>query len=469
MLFNSVFFLFGFLPLFLLGYYVLPIKLRNAFALVASILFYAWGAPRFVLVLLGAVLIDFYLAQQLSRVDGRAKKGWLWLGIGINLSILLTFKYLHFFAEALSMFSSSSISLPTLLLPIGISFFTFHEISYLVDVYRAKRQPFSSFINYALYIFFFPQLVAGPIIRFHEVAEQIDNRILNYTTSNMLNGFFRFMIGLAKKIWIADVIGAEVDALFTAQASTLGFFTAWFVAVFNLIRIYIDFSAYSDMAIGLALMLGFIFPENFNSPFISKTVGEFWERWHMSLGRWMRDYLYLPLGGSRGTLARTCINLMLIFLICGFWHGADVKYVIWGGLFGVAVVAERILQQKFQFQLKGVVGIVVTFFVCIHILVFFSTTDYHHAFSVFQQMYSLQRGAAPLFLSYKVQLALVAATLISFANAVPAVATFSANLFATQRSNSVWVVVGAASVLLLLLNASMLFVSGYHPFLYFKF
>lgn len=338
-----------------------------------------------------------------------------------------------------------------------------------MDVYRAKRQPFSSFINYALYIFFFPQLVAGPIIRFHEVAEQIDNRILNYTTSNMLNGFFRFMIGLAKKIWIADVIGAEVDALFTAQASTLGFFTAWFVAVFNLIRIYIDFSAYSDMAIGLALMLGFIFPENFNSPFISKTVGEFWERWHMSLGRWMRDYLYLPLGGSRGTLARTCINLMLIFLICGFWHGADVKYVIWGGLFGVAVVAERILQQKFQFQLKGVVGIVVTFFVCIHILVFFSTTDYHHAFSVFQQMYSLQRGAAPLFLSYKVQLALVAATLISFANAVPAVATFSANLFATQRSNSVWVVVGAASVLLLLLNASMLFVSGYHPFLYFKF
>lgn len=469
MLFNSIIFLFGFLPLFLAGYYLLPERFRNAFALAGSIFFYAWGAPKFVFVLLTAVVFDFYLAQQISKSSSAAKKIWLWVGIAVNLSILFAFKYLNFFVDIFTSISNENYDLPQLLLPIGISFFTFHEISYLVDVYRSKRQPFSSFINYALYIFFFPQLIAGPIIRYHEIADQIHSRTDSYSTTNLLNGFFRFMIGMAKKLWIADVIGADIDTLFATDTNLIGVKAAWFLAVFNLVRIYIDFSAYSDMAIGLALILGFKFPENFDSPFISKSVSEFWQRWHMSLGRWIRDYLYLPLGGSKGNLVKTCLNLMIIFVVCGFWHGADVKYIVWGALFGIAVVAERILSNKFNIYAKGLLGVFVTFFICVHILIFFSTVNYHHAFDVMAQMYIPHPSDHSLNFSLKAKLAIVAALVISFGNLVPSVSLWSDSLYQIRHSELHWVLIGVTSAILLVMNACMLFISGYHPFLYFKF
>ncbi len=453
----------------MLGYYAMPHRFRNVYALAGSILFYSWGAPKFVFVLLAAVVVDFYLAQKMATAPTSNKKALLSTGIVINLTILIAFKYLHFFANGVSTITRVSFDLPQLLLPIGISFFTFHEISYLVDVYRAKRQPFYSFINYALYIFFFPQLIAGPIIRFNEIAAQIEDRTKNYSTTNVVNGFFRFMLGLFKKVLVADVMGETVDAIFSSDPTVLSTQSAWFGAVFNIIRIGVDFSAYSDMAIGLALMLGFVFPENFNSPFIAKSMGEYWERWHMSLGRWIRDYLYLPLGGSKGTLVRTCFNLMLVFVISGLWHGADLKYIIWGALFGLAMVGERILRDKFNFQFKGYAGIFVTFFTCIHILLFFSTNHFSHAAGFINAMYTFSDVASTVHLNGLSNMAFVFSLIYAFGNVVPRLDSLSSRLYSSERTDTEWVIVGVVSVVLLLVNSAMLFVSGYHPFLYFKF
>lgn len=468
--FNSLFFIFGFIPLFFISYFCLPEKWKNTFVLISSILFYAWGAPKFVFVLSGAVVVDYLLAIQVARTEGNKRK-YLWIvSVGINLSILLYFKYTNFFVEnILALFGSDAQNATQILLPIGLSFFTFHEISYLTDVYRKTKQPFNNIVSYALYIFLFPQLVSGPIIRFHEIADQIEDRKLNNTTENRLLGFFRFAIGLGKKVLIADVIGLEVEKIFSASPGDVGIVTAWTGAALNLLNIYFDFSGYSDMAIGLALVLGFRFPENFNNPLISESITEFWQRWHMSLGRWMRDYLYHPLGGSKGTLFKTCRNIFLIFFLMGFWHGAQWKYILWGSVFGIIVIIEKVFLLRITQKTSKWFRIVFTIAIFIQVLILFTAKDVHSALQYFLSLYSLKTDNFALVFSMKTKLAMLAAIILAFGSVNRRIENFATKLFQPHQSSWAYVSMAMATVCLLIVCGSMLFVSGFHPFLYFKF
>ncbi|MBP6731610.1 MAG: MBOAT family protein [Chitinophagales bacterium] len=468
MLFNSVLFVFCFLPIFFTIYFLLPERFKNAFALLASIAFYAWGAPRFVLVLSGAVLCDFVLAKVIAAQQGKARNYWLAFAIAVNLSVLLYFKYFNFFAFNFAQLFNTHSPTIQMLLPIGISFFTFHEISYLTDVYRKTRQPFTNLINYALYIFLFPQLIAGPIIRFHQISGQIENRSANHTAQNQLTGFFRFVAGLAKKVLIADVIGIEVDKIFAAAPETLGTGIAWLGAVLNIVRIYIDFSGYSDMAIGLALAMGFKFPENFNSPLIAQSVTEFWQRWHISLTNWFRDYVFIPLGGSKGTLLRTCLNILLVFVLSGFWHGAQWKFVAWGLGFGLVVALERYFSFT-TLKISAPLKVMLTFFICANLLVVFTSASISASIKYFGAMYSTAEGSLPLFLSLKTKLAIALALLISFGSSNSRLNELAVKLFDPQKTETGYIALAAATIGILVVCGSMLFVAGYHPFLYFKF
>jgi alginate O-acetyltransferase complex protein AlgI len=276
MLFSSIFFLLYFLPVFLIIYFILPDKFKNPFVLTASILFYAWGAPKFVFVLSAAVIFDFFIAKFIHKNEGRKRKIILFIGILFNVSVLLYFKYFNFFMDnfnsILHSFGLKELSFMRIALPIGISFFVFHELSYIIDVYRKVKPPMKNIVNYALYIFLFPQLIAGPIIRFNEIADQIQNRKFNDNIDNRLLGMFRFAIGLAKKVLIANVLGAEADKIFHLSYAELDSSSAWIGALCYTFQIYFDFSGYSDMAIGIARTMGFIFPENFNHPYISQSI-----------------------------------------------------------------------------------------------------------------------------------------------------------------------------------------------------
>lgn len=468
MLFNSVLFVFCFVPVFFIVYFLLPDSWKNAFALLASMAFYVWGAPRFVLVLSAAVLCDFLLAKVIASQQGHRRKYWLAFAIAINLAVLLYFKYFNFFAQNLAALFNTPSPTVQILLPIGISFFTFHEISYLVDVYRKTRQPFTNLVNYALYIFLFPQLIAGPIIRFHQISGQLQNRSANHTAQNRLSGLFRFVMGLAKKVLIADVIGLEVDKLFAAPPEMLGSSVAWLGAVLNMVRIYIDFSGYSDMAIGLALAMGFKFPENFNSPFTAQSVTEFWQRWHISLSSWFRDYLYIPLGGNKGTRLRMALNIILVFLISGCWHGAQWKFGAWGLGFGLIAAAERFFIKQPDKKMAAL-KTALTFFICVNLFVLFTAPGLHAAGQYYSAMYGLASSNWGFYLSLKTKLAIAAALLISFGAFSSTLKQAAEKLWAPQQSENGYIAIAAATVGLLLICGSMLFVSGYHPFLYFKF
>lgn len=470
MLFNSIYFLFLFLPVFFTIYFLLPDKFKNAFTLLASIFFYAWGAPAFVFVLSGAVIADFFFAQRIYSASQPNKKYWLLAAISINIGLLAYFKYCNFFIENISLLLGlHSNSYVKAILPIGISFFTFHELSYLIDVYRDTKKPFKNIINYALYIFLFPQLVAGPIIRFNEIADQIEDRKKNETIDNRLLGFFRFIVGLTKKILIADVLGNTVVKIFSLSNNESGMLLNWTGAVLNFLHFYIDFSAYSDMAIGLALIMGFKFPENFNAPLISQSVTEFWQRWHISLSRWLKDYLYIPLGGSKLGQYRTALNIIIVFAISGLWHGAQWKYVTWGFLFGLVVAAERLVLLKHTAYLGKIGRIVFTFFICTNLLILLACEDMKHAWQYWQVMYSFKPSTYQLFINTKTLLAIVLALVISFGAGINGVDTFIQHIFTKHKTDSQYAVTTLATITLLVICASFMFVTAHKPFLYFKF
>jgi alginate O-acetyltransferase complex protein AlgI len=470
MLFNSIYFLFLFLPVFFAVYFLLPHRFKNVFALAASILFYAWGAPKFVFVLCAAVVADFLFARQIDKSEQPQKKFWLLTAIGINIGILAYFKYSNFFIENLyAVLGISSNNYIKTLLPIGISFFTFHELSYLIDVYRGVKKPFKSIVNYSLYIFMFPQLIAGPIIRYNEIADQIEDRHANDTVDNKLAGFFRFVMGLAKKVLIADVIGNVVTQVFDLPVNETSAAVKWLGALLNIFHIYIDFSAYSDMAIGLALIMGFKFPENFNSPFIAQSVTEFWQRWHMSLNRWMRDYLYISLGGNRKGEMRTALNIFIVFFISGLWHGAQWKFVVWGSLFGIVVALERLFVLDYMKHLNKYLRTGITFFICVHILVVFTGSTLGYTWSYIKGMYAFGGNGTALYLSAKEILAIAIALVISFGALVPKVELAIPRIYGAY-SNVKWYIAGTvATLVLLILSSSMLFITLHKPFLYFKF
>ena len=347
MVFSSVIFLCLFLPIVLGGYYLLPKReAKNLWLIASSLLFYAFSGLWYVLLLLFSVFCN-YLAGLF--VSGR--KGVLYVAVAVNLGVLGVFKYLTFLVRTVDQLPGVAITVPSIVLPVGISFFTFQGLSYVIDVYRNERLKSTRFRDVLLYIALFPQLVAGPIVRYEDVADEIKSR--RHTLEQLANGLRRFIIGLSKKLLIADVCGSVVTLIYSAESSALDSRTAWLAAVCYLIQIYFDFSGYSDMAIGLGLCFGFHFKENFNYPYISASIQEFWRRWHISLSTWFREYLYIPLGGNRKGKAKTYRNKLIVFFCTGLWHGANWTFIVWGLWHGFFIVAEDAVKKLFRIEKHG--------------------------------------------------------------------------------------------------------------------
>jgi alginate O-acetyltransferase complex protein AlgI len=345
MVFSSLVFIYLFLPIVLGIYFLIPRYIRNAWLLIASVLFYAWGEQQYILVLLTSIVFNYAMGLAIDRARGSPRSGPLLLGVGItgNLLLLIYFKYANFLFGNLDILCAHigvpGIALGPVHLPIGISFFTFQAISYLVDIARceigAQRNP----VDYAMYKAFFPQLIAGPIVRYRDIADQVHAR--QESNSQFVQGITRFLIGLAKKVLIANVIAVPADAIFHMPTDQLTAGLAWFGAACYALQIYFDFSGYSDMAIGMGHMFGFTFLENFSYPYIATSIRDFWRRWHISLSSWFRDYLYIPLGGNRRGPWRTAFNLLMVFTLCGFWHGAAWTFLAWGLFHGLFLTVEH--------------------------------------------------------------------------------------------------------------------------------
>ena len=343
MLFSSPTFLYFFLPLALLLHWLSGKRIRNLILLIFSLVFYAWGEPKYVLVLLLSILLNWG-AGRLFSADIPKKNYILIAGCSANILLLVFFKYFGFLLGIAGLSKAIegylSIEINSIHLPIGISFFTFQAISYLIDVYKGKVPPQKSLIDFGLYLSLFPQLIAGPIVRYTDVVVDIRKRI--FSLSNLIDGFNRFIIGLSKKVLLANPAGELADQIFTSNYLDLSAQTAWIGVIAYTIQIFYDFSGYSDMAIGIGKMLGFKFPENFNYPYMSKSIQEFWRRWHITLSTFFRDYVYIPLGGSRVSKIRIYSNILVVFLLTGLWHGASWNFIVWGLYHGFFLCLERL-------------------------------------------------------------------------------------------------------------------------------
>ncbi len=473
MVFSGLLFLWYFLPIFLLFYFAAPSQWKNTVALVGSCFFYAWGAPEFFLFLFPSLIIDFYLVRLTNLSIGSLQK-WLYgLNLTLILLLLLIAKYLNFFVGNINQFvqlwGANGIAMKAIVLPIGISFITFQRISYVIDCWTKKTAPLVQFQNYALYILLFPQLIAGPIIRFNEVAAQLINRQQQDTIDFKLSGFFRFIIGLSKKVLIADTIGVVVDGIFEMPLGNLNMATAWLGIIAYSFQIYYDFSGYSDMAIGLARMLGFRFPENFNFPYIAQNISEFWRRWHITLGNWMRDYLYIPLGGNRVSKRRMYFNLWTVFLLSGLWHGAAWTFIFWGAFHGLFLILDRLFLIKYLTKLGKIPAMLITYFIVLIGWIFFRADSFSDAVGYIQQLFSMDLGGIVYYVSNKFWLVLVVAIVFAFFGLLPKMEKKVANIFAN-----------APNTRMLLLKSFLAFILGsyclvetmasdFNPFIYFRF
>jgi alginate O-acetyltransferase complex protein AlgI len=341
MVFSSLIFLWVFLPVVLLGYFLSRHVYRNLFLLLASLFFYAWGEPVYVFVMMFSIVLNYYCGLWTGSASEAKSRLALFAGVTLNLLLLGVFKYYGFVVENINALFGFGWEVRKLALPIGISFYTFQSISYLVDIRRGETRPQRDILKMGLFISFFPQLVAGPILKYHEFAPQIDRRKVTWKGFN--EGAVRFIQGLGKKVIIANIMAETADEIFGLGIEEVSTLTAWIGISAYTLQIYFDFSGYSEMAIGLGKMFGFNIPENFNRPYISTSIKEFWRRWHISLSTWFKEYLYIPLGGNRAGTLRTYRNLLVVFFLTGLWHGASWSFVIWGVFHGFFLVLERLV------------------------------------------------------------------------------------------------------------------------------
>jgi alginate O-acetyltransferase complex protein AlgI len=474
MVFSSNLFLIYFLPSFLIVYYIIPRKLKNLFTLLASIFFYAWGAPDFIFIVLAAIIIDFYIVDIMHKSTLlKAKRILLGISVLINIGLLAYFKYANFlvenFNEILSLLGYEPINWASVALPIGISFFTFQKLTYSVDVYRKVHTPLKRVTDYAMYILMFPQLIAGPIIRFNEIADQIENRRAFETIDAKLLGFFRFVVGLSKKVLIANVLGEQVDKIFSMTPIDISTPLAWIGVVAYSFQIYYDFSGYSDMAIGIGKMIGFKFPENFNNPYISLNITEFWRRWHMTLGRWMRDYLYIPLGGNKVSKSRLYFNLWVVFLISGLWHGAAWNFVVWGAFHGFFLIADRMFLIKLTKPLGKFTNIILTYFITLIGWVLFRADTLGYAFQYIKRMFAFDGVKTSLWLDAKFNTILVIGAIFAFIAAFGKIESWWMNVLNKPKSNTVTILLIFVSVIFTMICIGAITSSSFNPFIYFRF
>ena len=373
MVFSSNEFLFLYLPLSLILYFISPMKYRNLVLFAVSLIFYGWEKPIYLLIMIFVIIVNYVFGYLIDRAgdDLKKKKDALIWGVVINLAILGIFKYTDFLIVTLSKIPFLSFLEPIgIQLPIGISFYTFQSMSYMIDVYRGTSQVQKKFVNFGAYVSMFPQLIAGPIVRYSDVDKELNER--NHTLDESADGARRFVVGLAKKVLLADVAGAmweQINAIPREQTSVL---LLWLGIILYAFQIYFDFSGYSDMAIGIGKILGFHFPENFNYPYISKSITEFWRRWHMTLSTWFKEYVYIPLGGNRQGTKRLVLNLLIVWLLTGLWHGASWNFVLWGFYYFVLLVIEKLFLSKWLNKMPSAIShLYALFFILIGWLIFY--------------------------------------------------------------------------------------------------
>lgn len=483
MVFSSPSFLFLFLPLVLLIYFAIPKIARNAFLLFASLLFYLFGEYQYIYVMLIYISINYFFARLIGNAQEATKKPWMVFAVTCDLTLLAVFKYANFIVDnidyLLHKLDMPLIHLKPVHLPLGISFITFHAISYLVDIYRKNAPAQKNPVTFGLYIALFPQLIAGPIIRYKDIAEQLTNRVVR--SQDFAIGIKRFVIGMGKKTLIANPMGGVADQIFALPSANLATPIAWLGIVCYTLQIYFDFSGYSDMAIGLCRMFGFRILENFNYPYISKSIREFWRRWHISLSNWFRDYLYIPLGGNRCSEGRNYFNLVTVFFLCGLWHGASWTFVIWGLYHGLFLVLER---GSFGGWLENKSNILQHLYALLVVMigwVFFRTTSLHGALDYIGAMFGFHHHQVHLlypigyYLNRFTTLVLIVG-IIGSTPILPVINNYLAKTLAkvsySTRIAGNTAVIGLETILLalvLLAAAMQLAANTYNPFIYFRF
>lgn len=474
MVFSSSVFLFMFLPLVLWGYYLLKIEYRNAFLLIASLFFYAWGEPKFVFVILLSIIINYFFGLLISlsrnKFDINISKIIMIIGVVANCGLLFYFKYFDFFISSFNQVAGLSIELKNILLPIGISFFTFQGLSYVIDVYVQRVTVQKSFLKFALFKSFFPQLIAGPIVRYVDVHDQIDNRVT--TLDDFAYGVRRFILGLGKKVIIANTLGQVADNIFSLPYYQNTMATAWVGIICYSLQLYFDFSGYSDMAIGLARMFGFKFKENFDFPYISKSVSEFWRRWHISLSSWFRDYLYIPLGGNRK--GNVYFNLLIVFIVTGLWHGAAWNFVVWGLWHGLFLIIERVIKKtniRIRIKLPKILTWIYTMLVVVIGWVFFRSPDFGYAANYLKIMFGIVHPYDVGFtVWYYLDPMVITVMVIACIASLPITKYIQENIGPYEEHNGFSLFIQNAYVAILLLICIMFITtSTYNPFIYFRF
>ena len=463
MLFNSFTFLHFFLPVFLAVYFLVKeIRTKNIVLLLFSLIFYAWGEEELVLLLLLSSLVDFY-AGKLIQQDKR--KLGLSLSLGFNLSILFFFKYLDFVVENIRSLAGIEHEPLEIALPIGISFFTFQTMSYTIDVYRGKIPAQNDFLDFATYVCMFPQLIAGPIVRYADIKTELQSRTIDWNKISV--GCERFIIGLAKKMLIANYFAQIADDVFNYDIASLSFYDAWLGIIAYTLQIYFDFSAYTDMAIGLGLILGFTFPENFNYPYVSKSIREFWRRWHMTMSFWFRDYVYISLGGNRVSAFRNHLNLFIVFVVTGLWHGASWNFIVWGLIHGTVIILERRFPGFFE-RIPSLLKWLYTFLVVLMAWVFFRADTIGEAFYYIKALLSFDFDTALFLRAYLIDIKFWIVLVIGLAFCSPFIWTRCLAPWRAKTSNK-RILYYLLLCIVFALSIIYLSSASYDPFIYFRF
>ena len=460
MLFSGIPFLFYFLPAVLILYFLVPWKLKNAVLLLFSLVFYAWGEPKYVFLMMGTIALFFFCGLAIEKAKSQTgKRFWLTLSVVISLALLGIFKYADFLIDSVNAVTKSNLPLLKLALPIGISFYTFQCLSYTVDVYRGDTPAQKNIISFGAYVSLFPQLIAGPIVRYVDVARELENR--TQSLEDVALGMRRFLIGLGKKILIANQLGQLTELFRSSGDKSVLFY--WMYAIAFALHIYFDFSGYSDMAIGLGRIFGFKFIENFNYPYMSRSIAEFWRRWHMSLGSWFRDYVYIPMGGNRVSKGRWIFNILVVWMLTGLWHGAAWNFVIWGLLYAAFLLLEKFLPLH---KLPDILRRTYVLLVVILGFVLFNATTLTQALTDIGGMFGF--AGVPLVsaesLYYLRSYGVI--FLLALVGSTPIVKNTAAKL----EGKPVGAVLEVLMMLLLLLVCTAYLVDGsFNPFLYFRF
>ena len=467
MVFSSISFMYYFIAIVIIVYFLLPNKLKNLVLFISSMIFYFYGEPKYILLMLATILVSYIFALLIDKFrNTKLKKVFFVSSIVIMLLSLGIFKYSNFVISNINSLFKTNISLLHLTLPIGISFYTFQIISYLVDVYRGKVKVQKDILKLATYISLFPQLIAGPIVRYETIEEELDNRIHSFEKISV--GITRFVIGLSKKVLIANSLGQLCNIFLNSSEQTVVFY--WIYGIAYSLQIYFDFSAYSDMAIGLGKIFGFTFLENFNYPYISKSITEFWRRWHISLGSWFKDYVYIPLGGNRVSKIKLLRNIFIVWFLTGLWHGANWTFIVWGLMFGIILIIEKVYLGKILEKLPTIIQRIYVLFIVMISFIIFNATNINDAINTILGLFGL--NGKPLineFTIYYLRSYLII-IIIGIIGATPLLKNVVQRLRKNIKLNNILNILQIIFILVLLLIVTAYLVdNSYNPFLYFRF